>query len=246
MKVKNFLIIGTFLPILSAPAEPQDENPDFLFKAPKGSVSLRIGYRNPRASSDIYNFFYENLTVNETDFNSMNLGLNIAYAVHPRIDILAGFDYSKPNITSEYREFVEDNDSPITQKTILDTTPVTASVKFYLLPRGRSVSNFSYVTNKTRPYIGIGGGLIRHNLFQTGDFVDFNDLSIFTSEFISQSWGMETHAFGGMDIQLTRKVFVTIEGRYSWADTSLSDDFVGFNPIDLSGFATTIGIGVIF
>ena len=32
----------------------------------------------------------------------------------------------------------------------------------------------------------------------------------------------------------------------AWADADLQQDFVGFDPIDLSGFSTTVGIVLVF
>ena len=54
------------------------------------------------------------------------------------------------------------------------------------------------------------------------------------------------HVLGGVDVKLGRKMFLTVEGRYAWADAKLKDDFIGFDPIDLTGFGVTAGIYWIF
>ena len=224
----------------------QASEPDFLFGAPRGALSIRGGFSKASANSDIYDFLGEELTIEKGDFNAPVFGIDVALSVHPRIDVLVGFEYSRSGIDSEYRDFVEDNGAPIHQTTELRTVPVTGSVKLYLTPRGRSISRFAFVPSKARAYAGGGAGLVWYRLHQTGDFVDFVDLSIFTGEFSSSGWGSEAHVFGGMDLQMGPKWYLSFEGRYVWADATLSGDFVGFDPIDLGGLRITAGVNVSF
>jgi hypothetical protein len=79
-----------------------------------------------------------------------------------------------------------------------------------------------------------------------GDFVDFTDLAIFTATLSSSGWAPTAHVFGGLDLRLNRKMFLTLEARYAWADSELKDDFVGFDPIDLTGLGITAGIYWVF
>ena len=81
---------------------------------------------------------------------------------------------------------------------------------------------------------------------QVGDFVDFVDSSVFHDAFASNGWAPSAHVFGGTDIQLHRMIFLQVEGRYRWAKAELDADFLDFDPIDLSGFAMTTGISVLF
>ena len=84
------------------------------------------------------------------------------------------------------------------------------------------------------------------DFLQRGDFVDFQDLSVFPDVFQSKGWAPSAHAFGGVDIKLYRALFATMEGRYSYAHAKLGSDFVGFDPIDLSGFRISAGINVLY
>lgn len=231
--------------LLPARALAQDE-PDFLFGAPRGAFSVRAGYLAASAKGDIYDFLGEELTIESGDFDAFVLGLDAALAIHPRFDALFGFEYSRAAVDSEYREFEEDNGLPITQTTELRTVPLTASIKLYLTPRGREISRFAFVPSKARPYVGAGAGLVWYRLYQFGDFVDFADLSIFPGEFESSGWGTEAHVFGGLDLQLTPKWYLSLEGRYVWADADLSGDYVGFDPIDLNGLRITGGFSYSF
>ncbi len=42
------------------------------------------------------------------------------------------------------------------------------------------------------------------------------------------------------------QLFANVEGRYVWANTLLSRDFVGFDNIDLNGLRITVGIEYLF
>lgn len=250
MDTNRHMLSGT-LALLSlavaAPAlEAQGQAPDFLFGAPRGAVTIRGGYRTASTTSDVFDFFKETLTVSDSDFNSPVFGVDVAWAIHSRIDLVGGIEFSKSTSDSEYRDLEEDDGTPIFQRTELSRAPLTVSLKLYLAPKGKAVSRFAFVPNKVRPYLGGGGGLIRYRLAQMGDFVDFTDLSIFTGLFASSGWSSELHAFGGVDISLNPRIYLSVEGRYVWADAALSDDFVGFAPIDLSGFQTTVGIQIHF
>ena len=244
MRIPTFVILS-LASLLPHVANAQEET-DFLFGMPRGAFSVRGGYMTTSANSDVYDFITETLTIDKGDFNASVFGFDVALVVHPRIDVLVGVELSKSNTESEYRDFEEDDGSPITQRTELSMYPFSGSVKFYLTPRGRDISRFAFVPSKARAYVGGGAGLVWYRLFQTGDFVDFVDLAIFTSEFKSSGFGTEAHVFGGVDVQLKPAIYLSFEGRYMWADADLSGGFVGFDPIDLSGLRITAGINYSF
>lgn len=244
MLIRSALLLA-LAGMVAMPTSAQDE-PDFLFGAPRGAFSMRAGYLLASASGDVYDFLAEELTIESSDFNALVFGLDVALAVHPRIDVLFGFEYARTATDSEYRDFEEDNGAPIVQTTELRTVPLTGSVKLYLTPRGREISRFAFVPSKARPYVGGGGGLVWYRLYQFGDFVDFADLSIFQGEFQSNGWSTEAHVFGGLDLQLTPRWYLSLEGRYVWADADLSGDYVGFDPIDLNGLRITGGFSFSF
>jgi opacity protein-like surface antigen len=243
------LAIALLLAIASAfpgAASAQEPDADFLFGKPRGSLGARGGWQMAAASSDIYDFFAEELTIEDGDFDSFLFGADGSFAIASRVDLVAGFEISKASVDSEYRDFVDENDLPILQETRLTVVPVTLSVKLYLTPRGREVSRYAYVPAKVRPYVGGGGGFVWYELEQAGDFVDFVDLTIFTSGFRSSGWGFATQAFGGVEIRLSPRWYLSGEGRYLWSDADLDGDFLDFEPIDLSGARIGAGIGFTF
>ena len=225
---------------------PATQEPDFLFGAPRFSAGFRAGWSLARAESDLFDFTRELLTVGDGDFDAPTLGVDFALVLKERLDVVFGFEYSRSSTTSEFRDFVGTDDLPIVQKTTLTQFPLTASAKFYLVPRGHEVSRYAWVARSAAPYVGAGVGLQWYKFEQFGEFVDFDDLSIFEAMLTSSGWAPTVHVLGGVDVKLSRKMFLTVEGRYAWADAKLKDDFIGFDPIDLTGFGVTAGIYWIF
>ncbi len=225
---------------------PKSQDPDFLFGAPRFSAGFRAGWNFARAESDLFDFTRELLTVGDRDFDAPMLGLDFALLLNQRLDAVFGFEYSRSSTASEFRDFVGTDDLPIVQETTLTKIPLTASLKFYVTPRGREVSRYAWVANTAAPYLGAGVGLQWYKFEQFGEFVDEKDLSIFEATLASSGWAPTVHVLGGVDVKLHRKMFLTVEGRYAWADAKLKDDFIGFEPIDLTGFGITAGIYWVF
>ncbi|HSF17239.1 MAG TPA: hypothetical protein VLK65_16945 [Vicinamibacteria bacterium] len=237
---------GLVVLLVLAAGSSTAQEADFLFSAPRGSFSLRGGWLFASTASDIYSFFGDLFTVESSDFDAPLFGADVALVIHPRLDAMVGFDFNRSKIASAYRDLVEDNDLPITQQTELTTVPIMGSLKLYLAPRGREISRYAFVPAAVRPYVGGGGGFLWYKLEQFGDFVDFTDLAIFTTRLGSDGFGLEAHLFGGAEVRLTPRIYLTIEGRYLWSDAQLDADFIGFEPIDLSGLRTSVGISFNF
>lgn len=250
--------LGVCVAIAAAPASAagQDSGPprphpgataDFMFGRPSGSLSLRGSWVFARAGSDLFDFVTDQLTLDSGDFNARAIGGELGIMISPRLEVLAGVEMTTTSDRpSEYRDFIDNDAQPITQETKLKTVDLTGSLKFSLTPRGRSISRLAWVPSGVTPYVGAGGGAVRYDFLQRGDFVDFVDLSVFTDVFHSNGWAPSAHAFGGVDLRVYRRMFVQLEGRYSWAKGTLDRDFIDFDPLDLAGFRTTAGVSVIF
>jgi hypothetical protein len=243
--------------ILAAPsfAFAQDQGPpqrhpgstrDFIFGRPHGSVAVRGSWVFARAGSDLFDFVTDQLTLDASDFNAPAVGVEAGIAVGSRLEAIGGFEFSRSRSPSEYRRFVDNNNLPIVQETSLRNVHVSGALKVALWPRGTSVSRLAWVPRGLVPYVGAGAGAVHYNFKQTGDFVDFVDLSVFTDVFQSKGWAPSAHVFGGADIQIFRLLFLQAEARYLWSSGTLSSDFIDFDPIDLAGFRTTAGVSIIF
>lgn len=228
-----------------APAAPRPA-PDFLFSPPDGSVALRGSWLFASAGSDWYDFVTNHLTLDQDDFNAPGFGFDLSVAVAPRLDIQFGLDYSNARVSSEYRDFVDNNRLPITQQTRLRELNLSGNIKVALTERGREVSRFAWVPRRFVPYVGGGGGVLWFDVNQTGDFVDFVDFSVFTDVFRSRGWTPSAQLFGGVDVRVFKRLYLMFDGRYLWAAGELGRDWIDFDPIDLAGFRLSGGINVVF
>ena len=231
-----------------APAPPPVRRPapDFYFGRPAGAVAIRGGWLFSRASSDWYDFVTDQLTLNRRDFNAPAIAADIGITVTDRVQAVAGFDFNEASTGSEYRRFVDNNRQPINQSTTMRQASVTGGVRYALITPGRRVSSLAWIPRTITPYVAAGGGAVWYSVSQVGDFVDFVDFSVFSDVFKSDGWTPEAHAGGGVDVRVARRIFATVDARYRWAAGGLSQQWVDFDPVDLSGLRLSAGINVPF
>ncbi|OYV72236.1 MAG: hypothetical protein B7Z72_05210 [Gemmatimonadetes bacterium 21-71-4] len=116
------------------------------------------------------------------------------------------------------------------------------SLKAYLAPRGRSIGRLAWVPNGVAPYVGVGAGTMWYSFRQGGDFVDTTTTNVFSDVFRSSGWTPVAHLFAGSDFAIRPGMAFNVEARYEFARGTLSQDFVGFNRIDLSGVSMMAGL----
>lgn len=243
------------LPSLAAAQSPNPQSsgsvqapssPDFMLGRPRVSLGVRGGWVFASAGSDIYDFVTDQLTIEKSSFNTPGFGAELGVNVTPRIDVIAGFDIARSTTPSEYRRFVDNRNLPIQQTTELRQANLFGAVKFAVIPRGRTVSRFAWIPSTIVPYVGAGGGLTNYEFKQYGDFVDFSDSRVFNETFRSHGWTPTALVFGGTDIKVYKRMYMSLEGRYVWANATLSADFIDFDPMDLGGFRFGAGLHLVF
>ena len=227
-------------------ARAQRTGDGFLFGQPKGSFGVRAGFALPDAGSDIYSFLTDELTLTKASFGAFSLAGDLSVRVASRLDIVLSAGWSGSNAPSEMRHWLGPNDVPIAQTTSLQRVPLTASVKWYVTPPGRSVGRFAWVPARYALFVGAGGGAMYYRLHQSGDFVNFVDTTIFSDVFDASGWTATAHVFAGVDVALGPSLVLSGEARYALAKGSLGADFSGFDRIDLSGFSLTAGVALRF
>jgi hypothetical protein len=216
----------------------QQTGDGFLFRRSSGQLLVHGGFAQSRANSRVFDFTIEQLTIDRGDFSSFEGGMELVGFVSPNFAITLGFDYSRSTHRSEFRDWVDNDDLPIEQSTTFMRAPMMLGMKAYLIPNGRSVGVLAWVPSKVAPFVGAGFGLMRYDFTQRGDWVDFQDFSVFTDEFRSMGTSFMNYLSAGADISLNPRFGLTTEIRSIWASGEHTDDFVGFDDIDLSG--TTI------
>lgn len=220
------------------------QRPDFLFRTPVGSFSVRGGVAIPMAGSEIFDEVTQRLTLGNGDFIAPAVSGELGVRITDRFEALFGAGWSRSSAKSEFREYVDQDDLPIEQTTHLARVPVTAGVRYSLVPKGQSIGRFAWIPTRMVPYIGATGGAMWYRFDQAGDFVDELDdaLPIFTDQLYSDGWAMMGQALAGIDIAVGRHTALNIDARYTFARADMSRDFVNFDAIDLSGLQTALGI----
>jgi len=245
--MRSLVLLAVALVCGLAPAAAvAQEKPDFFFSQPRVALGGRFGWVFARADSDVFDFVTEQLTLEKSSFDAPGFGVDLAFNLSERLDLVTGFDYAKSTTPSEYRDFVDNQNLPIQQTTSLRQSSFYGSIKFAVIPRGRTISRYAWIPSTIVPYVGAGGGVVNYDFKQDGDFVDFADMRVFPENFRSHGWTPTAHVFGGADIQLYKRTFVSLEGRYQWASATLDNDFIDFKPMDLGGFRFGAGFHFMF
>ena len=231
-------------PPLSASTLPSAPS-DFLLGAPRAWLGVRGLQLFPRAKGDLFEFVSDQLTLERSDLRARGIALDLGVVVTPTVDVVGGFDTSRKTAGSEYRHFIASNSTPIAQDTSLHESTFSAGLRWTPSGRGRSVSRFAFIPRRLTPYAGGGISAGYHSFNQRGQFVDYTDLSIFTDRFETSGWTFGPYVHGGADVQMWKRLYLTMDGRYSWMRGRLSSDFKGFDGIDLAGFRWSSGISVV-
>jgi opacity protein-like surface antigen len=229
------------LPLTATPAVQQARG--FLFRAPLVNVALRGGFNFARAGSDLFDLATEQLTLEKSDFGAFIVGADIGVHVTDRFDIVGGFAHMSTSKTSEYRDWEDENELPITQRTRFSQTPLTLGARFYLVPRGRQIGQFVWIPATVSPYVGASVGVARWEWKQDGSWVDFENFGIFDDTFESNGWTPIGQGIAGFDYSLATRVILNTEARYTFGSGELGRDFdPSFDSLDLSGLQLSMGL----
>jgi hypothetical protein len=221
---------------------PAEKKSDFLLGKPKGFLWLHTGLFFPRADSDLFDMITSELTLEKNDFRAWDFGLDFGFHLYDRIDLVFHYDYLDRSADSEFRDYVDEQNLPITQKTSFSQSSITAGIKYSFRQRGRQLSEYAWLPSRIVPFAECGIGTLNYSFKQNGDFVDYTTLEIFPATLKSSDWAAVGYLGGGTDIYLLRNTYLTVDLRYSWASHELDRDFTGFDDIDLSGLRVTAGV----
>jgi hypothetical protein len=239
------LLVAALAAARAVPAAAQrGGGPGFLFQPPTVSFSVRTGYDRALAGSDLFDFVTRNLTLSRSSFSAHEIAGDMAIWLTPRADLVLGVGYTATSHQSEFRDWVDTNNKPIVQRTSFTRLPLTASYRLYLRPRGVMLGQYAWLPARFAPYIGAGAGLVHYKFRQSGDFIDFTTLKVFSDAYNSSGSAWAVHALAGMDVAFSSHGALTAEARYTSARASLDPDFTNFRRIDLSGLSLTAGISM--
>lgn len=226
------------------PASAQSSGDGYRFRAPEARLTLRGGYALPQASSDLFDFTFEQLTLKRTDLGSFTLGAELAIPVSDRWELGADVSYMRAHKNSSFRHYVDNNDREIEQSTTFERFPLMLNARYLLAPAGRSIGKLAWIPTHIVPWVGGGGGAMYYRFNQKGDFVNYQNFNVFADQLSSDAWAPALQGIGGFDLTLTPTLAITTEARYIWSKGDVRSDYQGFNKIDLSGASATVGLTI--
>ena len=141
---------------------------------------------------------------------------------------------------------MDNNDLPIEQTTNFRLVPLTASIRYYLMPRGERIGSIAWIPARFEPFVSLGAGGVRYRFEQVGDFIDYGTLDVFPDRYVSLGSAPLLQGSVGAGWGLTTHLRLTGELRYLTARGRLSNDFDGFKPLDLSGVSSSVGLTIRF
>jgi hypothetical protein len=213
----------------------------FQFKPPVVTLTLRGGYDRPFGSGDIYSFTTRQLTLSKNDFAAYSAQFDLGFNLSPRVQLVIGGGTARSDKASEFRKYIDSNDQPIEQSTRLRRIPLTIGARYALRPTGEQIGRFAWIPSRLVPWAGAGVGSMNYSFSQVGDFVDVQTLNVFPQTLESSGWAPMAYANIGGDLGISTHLLLTGDLRYTFARGKLDGGFVGFNNIDLSGAAATMG-----
>jgi hypothetical protein len=223
-------------------ARAQGGGDGYLFGEPSVRLGIRAGYNHATAGGDLIDQTTRDFTLSKSDFSGPTIGGEVGFRLSSRLEISFDADYASVNRGSEYRNFVDNNRLPIQQTTEFQRVPLTASLRMYLTPPGRSIGRLAWVPTHVVPWVALGGGATWYRFRQTGDFITPNG-SVVPDSFESSSWAPTVQAMAGVDVSLTPRMSLTGDARYDTGRASVNGlDYPGFGKIDVSGASVALGL----
>ena len=217
----------------------------YFFHRPRVSLTFRGGYDRPTAGSDLYGFVTEQLTVSKGDFATSGMQADLGIRLSERTELVLSSGTAKRDVASEFRKYIDNNDQPIEQVTRLQRTPVAVGLRYALTSPGDRISKFAWIPARITPWVGGGAGVMSYKFRQTGDFVDFQTLNVFSDTYEASGWAPMAYANIGTELRLTTRFSLMADLRYTAARGNLNSTrgvFSGFEKIDLSGGAASLGL----
>lgn len=213
----------------------------FRFRAPVVSLTLSGGLGLPNSSGDLWAFTFDELTMSRRDLTAFDQGIDLGIRLTERMDLVLGYGMAASRTQSELRDWVDENDQPITQRTRFTRRPLGATLRYALKPRGSMIGKYAWVPATFVPYVGVGGGRMSYRFEQNGEFVDDVTLEIFRDDYRASGTVGFASASTGFVWSMVPSLAVTGEVRYLHASADGRPSFVGFDKLDLSGVSTMVG-----
>lgn len=208
-----------------------------------GAFTFRLGGFFPSGSGDFWNANEQAFTLDHSDFNGAMGGVGYTAALNNYVEFGGNIDFYGESTRSADRFFTDQFGNPILHDTRFEEIPLTLDIK--VLPAGRYARRGpegKHYVRRPVPYLGAGIGMIYWQYEEEGDFVDSN-LNVVYDRLKDSGTAFEKHVLAGVEFPVSPMWGITLEGRYSWSDTSVGGAFTTVNPgrLDLGGASVFVG-----
>jgi outer membrane protein W len=225
-------------------AAQNDEGDGYSFRAPKGSISARLGFAKANAKSEVFEDARKFFTLDRGDFSSPTLAIEAGFFMNSRTELLLGVTVASRTAESNYRAYVDNDDREIEQSTTFRRVPLTFGLRYFVIPIGKRIGSYAWVPSNFAPYVSAGGGMVYYRFQQEGDFVDFVSLDVYPDEQWSDAWAPTVYGAIGAHYSLTSRTALATELRYDVAKAPMDFSFSLYDKIDLSGASLTVGFNI--
>jgi hypothetical protein len=196
-------------------------------------VSVYGGYfavkgEDGRTTDDVLVENLNTLLFEIDDFNGGTVGAEWLVGIGDYVEAGVGIGFYRRTVPSIYAGFTDIDGTEIEQDLRLRIVPITASVRFF--PLGHF--------NAFQPYVGAGVGVFNWRYSETGEFVDFSDLTIFRDSFVADGTEIGPIVMAGARFSPGGAFSVGGEFRYQSAEgtVGVENGFLA-DKIDLGGYA---------
>jgi len=228
------------------------------------SIKVKFGMFFPNANSDLWGVEFDNMTFSKGDFADAVIGFEYEYEVNPFMSFLLGVTPYTKNKAGDYRDWVGVyiegygyfayprgvvGGEPIAHVFGVSITPLQFSFKFNPLGRRSPI----------KPYFGAGVGIYFWRCKLEGQTPLFTEeyewYDPYYDVFIYEIWesyirdennvNFGWHVMAGLMFPMGHKISLFGEFKYNQAKGTL-DEFIGFEPFDLSGYQISLGFSYRF
>ena len=206
------------------------------------SLGFGIGYfalrgEDSRVDDDVLLNDLSSLAFDVDDFNGVLFDGEWLIGISDYLEAGVGLGYYQRTVPSVYRDFQNANGTEIEQDLKLRVAPFSATVRF--LPVGRDAT--------VQPYVGVGLGVNWWRYTETGEFVDFNDDSIFRARYEADGTALGPVILAGLRAPIADVWDVGGEIRWQRAEGDIDPEteLLG-SKIDLGGVSASFKVHLRF
>lgn len=207
-------------------------------------ATVRAGTRPAPAPGPGADALSRHLTLDPEELGGTAVEVEGGVPLTERLEASLHLDHARASERSEYDTWEGEDGRSVEQETRLRTTSVGATLRIHPFGPGEGTDRPGWIPDRLDPFVGGGGGLLRHRVEQEGEFVDFQELEIRSGVRRSAGWDPFLHGTTGMNVALTGSVGLVTEVRYRRVDAELDGDFSG--SLELNGLEATAGAHVRF